>query len=267
MGFAASVNTAFNYLTQESINNIVQESHSICWASCTNEIDTVTIVIDEGSRIGDILIQQECQADSLCTIKTELESIATQQLKAIQAAEAISQPPLYLTASWAINTTTNIVNQTLENTISQVINTSCEAEANNSIRNVVVYANNNSEIAGLTIKQEANAQASCTIENTARSSVTQSSSAEQTATSKASSLGVWIIVAIAVTVVVIGTLYLNTQAAKSRSSNELEAQKAKAQVITETNKAKYDVALELARQGNTEGLQLLLQKPVPVPVK
>lgn len=221
---APSVNTTTNYLTQESINNIYQEANTTCLASCNADISDVNIIVKDYSRVGNVSIDQMCQSDALCNVKTNLDSIATQQLEAAQLGQAQSVGQSWLTwPGFSVNTVNNISNQYLENTISQSINTVCQSIANTELRNFNVLVSNNSEVAGIQIAQSAQANADCTVENTARASVDQTTSAEQTAKAIGGSAIVLIIMMIVIAIIVLGMLYLKNQndAIKIKSQSEL----------------------------------------------
>lgn len=225
---SSSVNTAVNFSTQNSVNTILQESNSMCWAQCNADIEDVNIIIDNGSRIGDILIQEECHAAAMCTMKTELDAIATQQLSAIQLSEANHTGGFLLTwPGFSVNTTTNMVNQSLENTITQSINSVCVANVDLTTSNINVYANNDSEIAGFTLSQQGNATADCYIENTGKVKAAQAASVEQVAASTSGSVLMTIILSIIVAVVVLGIFYLNSSTTKTMvKSEQMTAQQA-----------------------------------------
>ena len=137
----SSLNTSLNTTVQTSTNDIFQQSSSICTATCTNEFSGGNIVVGPGAQVGDITITQKCNADALCTMKNQLDAIATQQLEAIEnaQAEAPGNPALITWPSFSVNTSVNFTTQVLANSVTQVINSVCEATTENLIENVNVY--------------------------------------------------------------------------------------------------------------------------------
>jgi hypothetical protein len=225
----SSVNTAANTVVQTSTNDIFQASSSMCKASCTSEFSGGNIVIGPGAKVGDITITNKCNSDALCTMKTELDAIATQQLDAAQLAEASApgQAALITWPGFSVNTTFNFTTQVLSNTVTQVIDSVCQATADNLITNVNVYVGANAEVGAIEFTNEGDATAECAIENTAGVSVSQETTVEQSAVSTAGSVLVLIILIVGIAVILISLAWItaeskkNTQEVESKTIIEL----------------------------------------------
>jgi len=178
----ASFSASANLSNQMAINETLQESTAICLARCTNEVENINIVIDNGSKIGDIVIDQQCTSDALCTIKHELQAITYQGLELTQNATSETQGnSLFTWPGISAAVAANISNQMTYNTTTQLITSICEAEATNKVGNVNVYVSNQSEVGGFYINQSSSATADCYIENSAKAITTQTTKTTQTA--------------------------------------------------------------------------------------
>jgi len=219
----SSVNTAANVVNQVSVNNIYQESSSICNANCNSSIDDVDIIVRESDVPDGISVNASCSADALCTMKTNLDAIATQQLDAVQTAEA-EAPGNAAFVTWpgfSVNTTFNFVNQVLSNSVTQVINSVCNSTANDTINNVTVFLDN-STVQFIDISATGSAKSECAIENTASVSVSQAAASSQTATSTAGSVLVLVFMIIAIAVILIALAWIGYETKKSSKQAEVE---------------------------------------------
>jgi len=218
----SSINNTLNTTVQTSVNNVFQEAFNVCKTECTNTFSGVNIIIGPGSKVGDIVIDQKCRSDSLCTMKNQLDAIATQQLEAIQQAESKDPGKLGIIKGVSINTAVNFTTQVLSNTITQVIGNVCQASANNLITNVNVYTGPGSEVGTIEFTQEGSATASCAIENLAAISVIQSSQSNQIATSKTGSALVLIFGVVAIAVIILGLSWITAQTRKNEANSQKE---------------------------------------------
>ena len=224
----SSLSSTANVANQIAINNVLQESRTTCLALCGQNVENINLAVTNGSYMGDIVISQECKADALCTIKTELETIALQELETIQFADSASQasPALITWPGFTISTAVNIVNQNLYNTITHTIDNTCAAVAQQSVKNINVLVSDNSEVGGFYINQTADVEANCTVENIAKVEATQSAKTDQTSVAKAGSILVLLAVIVAVIILVIGTLYLNNRLKIETINKKYEAYQA-----------------------------------------
>lgn len=223
----STIATSLNVLSQRSVNYILQESQNTCLTNCNSNIENVTIVIDNGSRVGNIVIESKCNAQTVCTMKTELATIAAQQLDAYQLAESQNFGRSFqIFPGTRIAQSRNIVFQELENIITQSINNSCETNANSSIQNLTLYVGNNSEVAGYAISSSTTATTNCSMENTAKSEVTQAARSEQTAKSSNVAISFIMMMIVMFSIVAISFVILDNQKRKVEIENEGEIFKA-----------------------------------------
>lgn len=237
----SAINTAVNVAVQTSVNNILQESNSYCFANCNGDIENINIVVINGSKVDGIEIEAVCVSQSLCSMRNELDAISTQQLEAIQYSEATfaGQAAFVTWPGFSVNTTNNNTVQSLSNTVTQVIDSTCEASANNNISNINVLVGNNSEVGGFYIGTDGSATADCNMENSAKSSVSQTAVTEQTAVSTGGSVLIIALLIIAVVIIAIGLSYLTYK-------NKSESIIAKKEVCTEAIKSGNKDAIDIA---------------------
>jgi len=233
-----SLSKTVNDTSQIAVNEIIQKTRTTCIASCKQNVDNVNIVVTNGSIIGDIIISQKCEAVALCSMKTNLDTIATQQLDTIQNGEAIALARTWI--NWpgtSVAVSKNTTHQELYNSVTQSINNFCNATVENSVTNLNVYISDYSEVGAFTIQQEGNAQANCTIENITSASVTQQASSSQTAKASAGSVLLMIVALLVIMIIVIGVIYLNNKT----SIREKELQSENFGKIVEASKDNPDL--------------------------
>nr|WIL02996.1 hypothetical protein Cbor_206 [Cedratvirus borely] len=135
-GDETSLYASFN---QEVNNDVYQNLSSECKATCTNAIRGVQVILINTKVDGGIRFSQLCPANAACTINQSVDSAATSTLTAIAEQSALIQNSLL---SFGGSSSTQEVNieQRVKNQISQVLNSSCQANTTNIIENVLVYA-------------------------------------------------------------------------------------------------------------------------------
>jgi hypothetical protein len=227
-----NLSTIVNETTQVGYTNVLQSTNTTCLAKCAPTVRNVNIIVTGNSSIGDIIITQECTAEAMCTIKTELESIAVQEFESINYSELQASGPTgwlsILWPGWRINTTVNTTEQYLYNNITQVVQNSCVALSNPNIENVNVFVSDNSSVGNFIIEQQATAIAACQIESVASSYSYQDASSDQYAGIKYGSTFALILIIVLAVITTIVVIYLNLQATKSKREQEIELYKAKA---------------------------------------
>jgi hypothetical protein len=242
----SSINTALNTTIQTSTNDIFQSASNVCTARCSNTFENVNIVIGPGSKVGDVTITQQCQADALCTMKNQLDAISTQQLEAIQDAEtaAPGQAALITWPGMSINSSVNFTTQVLSNSVTQVINNVCEANSEQLIRNVNVYIGG-AEVGAIDFTQTGSAKAECAIENTASAKVSQTAASTQTAVSTSGSVLVLIMMIVAIAVIMIALAWIAAVSKKNQAKSNVElaqiTAKEKTQLFETVQKGGYQV--------------------------
>jgi hypothetical protein len=221
----SSVNTSVNTEIQTSTNQIFQSAQSVCQANCTAVNENINVVITNGSKVGNINITNQCTASALCTMRSNLSSITEQQLEAVQQAQAKNNGNSWFTwPGMSINTTSNFLEQTLQNSYTQTITNVCNATTTDLNKDINVYVSG-STVADVNISNIGNASASCSIDNTISASVTQNESSNQSATSTNGSISVLIVAIIAIAVVIIVVVWLGASQRKQQSTEQQEQTK------------------------------------------
>jgi len=178
----ASVSTAVNDSYTNIRNTVFQEANNTCTATCSNLQEGDVIIISGGSNVGgNIILDQQCTADSLCVMRTNLDSIVQQGSITNQDSTAKAKQPWF---SANVATTYNYSTTFIENMTTQIITNVCEAIVENIQRNITILIDSGSNVVGdVQLTQSGSATANCAIDASASSSVTQTSSTDQTATS------------------------------------------------------------------------------------
>ena len=216
----------------------------MCFANCDNDTENINFIFTNGSYVEGIEITQKCTAESLCTMKNQLDAISTQQLEAIQNAQAVDNGRSFLTwPGFSFNTTTNFTTQTLSNSTTQIIDSVCEASAENNISNINVFVSDSSEVGGIYIGQDGSAVADCNMENTARSYSSQEATSDQTAYTANGSALVIIFMILAIIVIVIALSFLAYKLKKDEIVGTIQIQKSKNEMCA---KADFSKSPELA---------------------
>ena len=178
MGAGASVSA--NNTKTSITNDVFQKSESECIAECSNLQENIVIVINDGSVIGgDLILDQSCLANALCTMITDLESITQQTTVTNQEADSdVGLNWFQMGFAGAVNNSSTSVH----NTTTQIISSLCKATAENVQENITILINGGSRIVGdVQLQQSGNATANCAIESTASATVVQDTTTDQTA--------------------------------------------------------------------------------------
>ncbi len=208
---AFNANTAINNSVQTSINNIFQSATSNCQGSCNQFQGDINFIVS-GSTTGDLKLTQECAANALCVMRTNLDTIATQQLANKQAAESgavgSSTGGLlgWLGLGISVNSSINASKQTLQNTTTQIINNNCSSSVNQVQQNINFLITDNSQVGNVELSQSGNATANCAITSAASATITQTASNDQTASAFSGSVVATIIAGIVVALLLLWLL-------------------------------------------------------------
>lgn len=270
-----SIPTTYNASRQISINKVLQESNTVCFAECQNVVNNITLVINNGSQMGDIKITQQCDSNSLCSIKNSFETVSIQTLESYQFAESKGTGICPFKTACA-PMATNINEQYLFNSTSQVFNTVCIADAQSSATNVLVFVNDNSSVGGFEIEQVGQATADCSLDNTARAYSSQTSKTEQVAIA-GKGFGVLVLILLITALIVGIVFYFNTSLKKEelRATNELliaqieSGRSDLAETVFLAKNPDYAPFFEAAKQDNktATATAALLNKDFGIPVE
>jgi len=224
----AKSSTAYNDVTNTLRNNVFSSSQSVCQASCSDLQEDDIVYINNSDIKGGIDITQKCPSQALCTMRNQLEAAATQTTQDNQNAQAQAEGSSLLTwpglgFSGSYNTLTNH----LQNSFTQVISSVCSAKTTELQEDVTIYVNNSNVVGGIRLGQEMGASASCSIDNSAKVSITQSAIAKQSATAETGSTSVIIIAIIVIAIVLIAMAYLSNSSREAAARERLEVAKLK----------------------------------------
>lgn len=214
-----AIDTAVNTTVQSSVNNLFQSAQNVCSTNCNATNENINLVF-LNSTVGNVNITAQCQADSLCDMRTNLTQLATQQLDATQRASTQNNGANPMSWSgFSINTSVNTLTQSLENTSTQIINNVCSGTSDSINQNVNVYAQG-STVAGITISASGSALANCTIQNSASQTVNQSEVGQQTASSTNGSVAAIIAIIVAIVVVTVIVAFFNYSANQQKQQQQ-----------------------------------------------
>lgn len=208
-----------NLIVQRTVNEIFQQSYNTCATNCNSDIRDITIIIDNGSRVGDIVIESTCNAQTVCSMKTSLDTIASAQLSQYYARSVeAGEPGLFPGTKIAVGV--NLTLQELENITTQIVQNACISTADTSIEKVTLYVGNQSQVAGYTISSSTTAAVNCIMENTAKASVTQSSRSDATAVATSTSANMLLILILAFIIIGMSFVYLKLATSKIKKQQE-----------------------------------------------
>lgn len=154
---------------QSILNNIINDSSEECNATCNNNVKDMVFNIS-GSGAEQFGITQVCSANANCIMKTQLttniQNVLDSMVKQQQSASKGFLPSL----SGNNQETTAITRQNINNQISQIMQSSCNAlTSNTAVGNIVNISNNETnpnntkKVVGVT--QTGSANATCSITN------------------------------------------------------------------------------------------------------
>jgi hypothetical protein len=159
----------YNSVRQSSVNDFLQISNSQCLSDCKAITSGATFSIGANATVGDITIENTCTSEASCSMKTELKTLSTTQLESLQSNAVEDKRSFWqrIAPHYDINIQTNITDQSMRNTITQVMSSSCEANSSTLIENINVSIGKNATVKSFAIINNASANASCAIENLA----------------------------------------------------------------------------------------------------
>jgi len=177
----ANANTNSAKAEQNINNDIIQSSRQSCTATCTNVFSNNTIVISGTTIGGNLSFSQSCTASASCimtqTLDTNVENILKSTLS--QTAEA---PAMNFNAN--ANTNISDIRQSIKNTIQQTMISSCNASIVNLNSGNFIFLANSSVGGDVSFTQSGDAIANCSMENTAKTILTNKATSDIKQTAK-----------------------------------------------------------------------------------
>jgi len=188
-------------------NNIFQASNETCSGKCTQNNDNISVIIS-GSRIsGGINFSQSCDVDVSCAMNSTLDSNVQSILNAMADQTASAQLGMFNASLANINNNAYIA-ENITNQITQVMNSTCQADLSQTNQNISVVLVNDTLSGGVNYTQKGNVQANCVMTNTARSIVLNQETAETKQKAKRESVLAMIVVAIVICILFGGAMLL-----------------------------------------------------------
>lgn len=166
----------------EVANKVLQSSNMECAVSCSSEIENSVFIATGG---GDININNSCKMNDIgCTINNYFQSDISTILDNMAKQNTSAQTGLSFDFH-ASKQTINI-NQLIENSITQLQQSSCYITANQKINNVIAYT---SEGGNININNEGSiSSSSCKLDNTAKAEADSTATTDTEQTSKYTSI-------------------------------------------------------------------------------
>lgn len=158
-------------------NNMLQSTSNVCKSVCTNTRNGGQVIIKDGTNWGELDLSQSCTANSTCIISTNMSSTVNNVLDALLKQQQSAQQSVF---AFTLQVQTNVTDleQNIQNNLTQVINSSCQASATNTQNNPFVYIGNSNNMGKINLSQAASSNASCQMTNVAGIQLTNEATAK-----------------------------------------------------------------------------------------
>ncbi|QIN54323.1 putative membrane protein [Cedratvirus kamchatka] len=228
--FSGDESSLYANYNQEVNNDVYQNLNSECQARCESAIRGVQVVLIDTKVDGGIRFSQLCPANAACTINQSVDSAATSTLSAIAEQSSIIQNSL-LSIGGSKSTQEINIEQRVKNQISQVLNSSCQANSTSIIENVLIYAKGG-EIGkeGVQFLQGvegvSGANATCSMNNTAKIALYSNLAAQtkQTSTILSWTAGILLIIGAVIVFAILGYAAISVFRSRGSSPSTTEAE-------------------------------------------
>ena len=204
--------TAIVNNTQEISNEILQSSNETCTATCDVDIDGVTVFVGNSTITNGINIGGDaCSATASCVMNSELDTQLQNIINSITQ-QALSAEQPFLIPKYNSQTTITSNNQTLRNTITQMMNSSCQSNSENLITDSYVYVKDSDVSGGINIgfTQSGSSKATCSMNNISSANVYNKETANTDQVQKWENTIAVIITVIVIVMIVIGLIIFLT---------------------------------------------------------
>lgn len=127
-------------VTQDVMNNFVQESRESCISSTNCQANNNVIVVS-GSVAGNVGIVESCTANSRCMMNNSMDTSITNILASMTNQKNTAITDLF--GDFSFNSQTNSVNirQTIQNFVTQITESTCQSTASLIANNNIVISN------------------------------------------------------------------------------------------------------------------------------
>ena len=167
--FGNNSQTAASDIVQSVTNNILQTSAEQCTSSCSQVQSGNTIIcIDcDASVIGETA---QCEANAACTMNQNLDSQIKVLMKAYSKQAQKIQHSIFDFGSLTRQSISSTIDQNINNQVTQILSSECQANSDTIQRNNITYVNGNTgkaDVIGLS--STGNAEANCMMQNLGKS--------------------------------------------------------------------------------------------------
>lgn len=181
-------------------NNILQVTEENCHAKCSNYDGGGTVVIDGTTIKGDLDIVQQCTATASCTMNQTLQSQVQNIMSAI-AAQSQKSEQSFINFTLAAQANSSEIKENITNTITQVMESACQATSSNIQQDDIVILRNDTVGGNFFLGQKGSANANCVLNNVAKQVLFNQQQAKQDQTQKVEN--VFAIIAIAIVIILV----------------------------------------------------------------
>jgi hypothetical protein len=192
--------------TQKVSNTMIQASHQTCNATCNSSLSNLTIIEIGGE--GNINIKQQCAIDNVdCIMKASFDQQLQNTLDSMLQQSATAMSAGFNLNFAATNQKTNL-NQIIQNSTTQIMDSSCNFTADNNMDNLYFYVQDHK--GDINISQTATiSNSSCNMDNAAKNTVYNASSTKATQTSKIAQLGAMgMIFVVVILMIIVGAIVM-----------------------------------------------------------
>lgn len=154
----------YSKFNQELNNEIYQSLSTSCIARCEQNIGNVDIIIVDSKLKGGIRFDQICSAYASCTLPTSLETNA-QEIITETSRAAANVANSFLSYTPTADETELSFGSRIRNSLTQIIDSSCNANVRQSLNNVLIYAVNSEIEKDIEFSQSGTASATCSMNN------------------------------------------------------------------------------------------------------
>ena len=167
--FGNNSQTAASDIVQTVTNNIVQVSADQCTSQCSvaQSGNTIICIDCDANVIGETA---ECEANAACTMNQTLDSQIKVLMKAYSEQTQSIQHSIFDFGSLTNQSVSSTINQNINNQVTQILTSECQANSNTIQNNNVTYVNGNTgkaDVIGLS--SNGNAEANCMMQNLGKS--------------------------------------------------------------------------------------------------
>ena len=147
-------------ITNEVTNDMFNEASSVCGANCTNVLSGNIIACNGCSGID---INQTCTTSAQCVMNQQMDTQLENFMSAVAEQDVKQTLGMFSFDFTSTDVKVDIKNG-FNNTLTQILNTTCATDSTNLVQNNVIYATN-TDGGSIGITQDASANSNCVMTN------------------------------------------------------------------------------------------------------